>query len=616
MFLSNKFLYTSLLLSSAVVAAASGGGGTNPVGSGGAGAAGGAMSGPGPSSTTSSASTSGASSSTGSGGPGCQSAANCNDGFSCTIDVCTAGICSHTVGPNTGVTACGAGSFCEVNTGCVPGVVCATTDQCVQKLGDDVCKTHIVCDAATSICTYQLLDKDGDGQPPVVCAGDDCDDSDAARFKGNLESCNNKDDDCDGVIDDGATCPGVGVCESGACSCAPEDTCGSDCVDKASDPNNCGACGNQCSGGTTCVGSQCKCAMNGTMCNGQCVDTKTDPANCNGCGKACAPGYLCDNGACSCLGMSCGGVCIDQSTDPNHCGNCATQCTPGAICQGGACKCSGGLTLCNGACVDTNTDVANCGTCNHACVACLAGSCVECVQADLVIVQDLSGSMQDVFDTAPSRWKAVQGALGTFLTAPQSSGMGVGISYYPFIQPTATCVANADCGGAAGKCTNGICVAGTKVGDSCAVADYTTPSVPIGLLPGNAAALNTSINSRTALGGTPQATALQGALTYAKAWAIAHPSHKVGVVLIADGLPSECSPNKSEPTDTAKIASTYALGTPSVKTYVIGLGPDVTQAQWNQISTSGGTGTANLALTTAALAASLNTVRTAFDTCP
>jgi len=541
MSLFKKLLFTSLLFSGAVAAASCSSGGTNPLGSGGKGAGGeGLMSGPGTTTGSNATSSAGTGTGGGSGGggggtTGCKTAADCDDSFSCTIDVCTDGVCSHSPGPNAGATACAAGSFCEVHTGCVPGAVCATTDQCVVKLGDDVCKTKITCDAATSICTYQLLDKDGDGHPPVVCAGDDCDDSDATKFPGHVEGCDNKDNDCDGTVDDGATCPGLGVCMNGACSCAPESTCD--------------------------------------------------------------------------------GACVDTTTDPTHCGNCATQCSARSTCQGGACTCPAGLTLCNGVCVDTKTDTANCGMCNKACTVCQAGGCVACAQADLFVLQDLSGSMDNVFDTSPSRWQAVQGALNTFLTDPLSGGMAVGIGYFPIVLGTTpACAVDPDCG-LGGICFMGICIGGAT-GDSCVAADYATPIVPIALLPGNAAALKASIAAKAPNGSTPQAPALKGALSYAKAWAIAHPTHKVAVVMITDGLPNECTANVDLPTDTVNVAAMYAGDTPAVKTFVVGIGADVAPAVWSQIATAGGTGTAYVGATSTTIGPALTAVRTAFKTCP
>lgn len=44
-------------------------------------------------------------------------------------------------------------------------------------------------------------DRDGDGHRSAQCGGDDCDDGDVRRHPGATESCNDVDDDCDGVVD-------------------------------------------------------------------------------------------------------------------------------------------------------------------------------------------------------------------------------------------------------------------------------------------------------------------------------------------------------------------------------------------------------------------------------
>src|SRR5262249_23625894 len=104
----------------------------------------------------------------------CLSAADCDDKVSCTTDTCVSGACVH--GADSSL--CGAGMFCEVLTGCVQGVACADNAQCTQKFGDDACKTQIACNPSLAICTYKVLDKDGDGQAPAICGGKDCDDAD------------------------------------------------------------------------------------------------------------------------------------------------------------------------------------------------------------------------------------------------------------------------------------------------------------------------------------------------------------------------------------------------------------------------------------------------------
>lgn len=63
-----------------------------------------------------------------------------------------------------------------------------------------------------------LVDRDEDG----VSAPADCDDTNAAIYPGASESCNDVDDDCDGLVDDGlqrACCgAGVAMCTAGAWS--------------------------------------------------------------------------------------------------------------------------------------------------------------------------------------------------------------------------------------------------------------------------------------------------------------------------------------------------------------------------------------------------------------
>jgi eukaryotic-like serine/threonine-protein kinase len=50
-------------------------------------------------------------------------------------------------------------------------------------------------------------DNDGDGFGMGCSAGDDCNDSDSTIHPQSQEVCNNRDDDCNGLVDDGANCP-------------------------------------------------------------------------------------------------------------------------------------------------------------------------------------------------------------------------------------------------------------------------------------------------------------------------------------------------------------------------------------------------------------------------
>lgn len=104
--------------------------------------------------------------------------------------------------------------------------VCATTAQCEALWQNDPCKANIECDGATSTCKFKVLDKDGDGHPPVVCGGDDCDDSTPDSAPGKPEHCDDRDNDCDGQVDDGLKCHAAeGPSCSGGLDCHGTSCC-------------------------------------------------------------------------------------------------------------------------------------------------------------------------------------------------------------------------------------------------------------------------------------------------------------------------------------------------------------------------------------------------------
>jgi hypothetical protein len=166
------------------------------------------------------------------------------------------------------------------------------------------------------------------------------------------ESCTNpgSDDDCDGTVDEltgrGQPCDlssGFGTCGEGLLDCVegkdelscvrmgppPEESCNyrdEDCdgqidegFDISSDRMNCGTCG------LTCGASELCCA-------GKCLAMAA--ASASGC-PMCSTEQPCAD-ASSC----CGGACRDLQRDRRHCGSCGHSCEQAQICCAGVCQAS------------------------------------------------------------------------------------------------------------------------------------------------------------------------------------------------------------------------------------------------------------------------------------
>ena len=188
------------------------------------------------------------------------------------------------------------------------------------------------------------------------------------------------------------------------------------------------------------------------------------------------------------------------------------------------------------------------------------------VGLDIFIMFDESGSMATKDDGATMRMDAVRGAIKQFLQAPESAGMGVGIGYF---------------------CTQALSCACT----SCNPNDYATPSVAVGELPGQTAALLSSLEAATPTGETPTGAALRGACSYARQVATARPGHAVVILLVTDGEPQApvtspkgtCTPTLP---DAVAAASDCDSGNAAIRTYVLGVGPSLEKL--NQIAAAGG----------------------------
>jgi hypothetical protein len=126
---------------------------------------------------------------------------------------------------------------------------------------------------------------------------------------------------------------------SGETYCEGTGTCSSTLTDH----NNCGVCGNACSGPLECRSGACRCPS-GTYCpdTDTCVSTGIDEENCGRCGNVCPAETSCASGTCQCdvFGLSlCGSECVDRQTDDANCGRCGTVCTSGRYCATGRCIC-------------------------------------------------------------------------------------------------------------------------------------------------------------------------------------------------------------------------------------------------------------------------------------
>jgi len=303
--------------------------------------------------------------------------------------------------------------------------------------------------------------------------------------------------------------------------------------------------------------------------HGSCVD--------NGAGDEC----VCDTGW---TGNRCD-QCVDgfeiQGGDCVPANSCASQCAA----QGRTCIGVEGDIVCGG-CLDGWYEQD--GRCYQACAA--ESNPGEIVPVDLYIMLDQSASMSD-----DGKWNAVVAALQSFVNASDTSGIGVGLQFFPLPMtgsgPPTSCSSDTDCG------LYGPCVPvlnqcnGAFSSDSCDPADYEDADVPIQTLPGVQSAILSALNNAGPNGdSTPTQPAFDGAVTYATAWAQAHPDHLTFIVFATDGEPTNCTYNSIA--DTADLATGAADGDPSVKTFVIGVGE--TLDSLNTIAAAGGTSQAYL----------------------
>lgn len=245
----------------------------------------------------------------------------------------------------------------------------------------------------------------------------------------------------------------------------------------------------------------------------------------------------------------------------------------------------------------------------------------EQIPLDMYVMLDQSSSMTDMVAGGGDKWDAVTSALDSFVMESGLDGIAMGLGYFAVGGSAAACPvscgSDADCGATCGPCfvipsVGGLCegAAGDLGGDSCNATDYATPAVGIAALPGVAPQITSSIAAHSPTTGTPTVQALEGALDYAKAWGTAHAGDAVVVVLATDGEPDDsCTPEDVPSVE--GVAAGGVSGTPSIRTFVIGVGDALTDL--NGIAAAGGTGSAFLVDTgsdvDAQFLAALNVIR-------
>jgi MYXO-CTERM domain-containing protein len=183
-----------------------------------------------------------------------------------------------------------------------------------------------------------------------------------SQIKPSAEKCDNLDNDCNGMVDDGpGLCPGSQVCVQGQCidpcstsefPCGPPLVCVNGyCVDPGCENVTC-KIGQVCHGGT-CVGGcdGVQCPANQICELGVCVDPCAG-VTCKG--SVCVLGVCVQNCSCQACpkGQVCAatGACVDDGCDTMTCG-------AGQVCTNGSCgdacagaKCPGGADCHNGQC--------------------------------------------------------------------------------------------------------------------------------------------------------------------------------------------------------------------------------------------------------------------------
>ncbi|WP_437719772.1 vWA domain-containing protein [Sorangium sp. So ce861] len=212
---------------------------------------------------------------------------------------------------------------------------------------------------------------------------------------------------------------------------------------------------------------------------------------------------------------------------------------------------------------------------------CIATASVSMIRpATLFVALDRSVSMvvnSSGDSVSASRWNPARAALRTFFEDPASAGLGVALRFWPHDNP-------GPCNDAAGTCPAGA-VSGCNLPivpfDGTAARRLTADPAPMDQQ--ELALVNALYPGPGANADTPMYPALNGATTWAINYKNMHPEEEVAVVLVTDGIPSNCDTVPNHIGDLAR----NAYDNHGVRVHAVGFGNSNAEII-NLIATRGG----------------------------
>jgi hypothetical protein len=301
----------------------------------------------------------------------CCDDADCDDGVSCTVNTCFSGQCMYVPEDS----ACDATQYCSAKDGCRARAACGIlvdADPLAECDDQNGCTTDICAD---NFCRHDFCGK-GAADPTLTmcCEGTGC-----AKDCCNDAQCDTDNDPCT-----------VGSCKEGKCSLAPLCAKGQQCCPGADGRTaTCGSCCSaaECDDRVSCTedacgGGQCshtpttkKCTA-GEVCNAlkgcQKADICKDSSDCHPT-NGCQLNPTCEDGSCHFDSCGAGTKCCvsaGSATSTSTCAACcdASECSDNIACTNDSCGPSG----CNHEPVDANCPIEG-QRCDPAlgCVGCL-----------------------------------------------------------------------------------------------------------------------------------------------------------------------------------------------------------------------------------------------------